>query len=188
MVGRAALRLGDLRHQRMEGRGDRRKVGEGRGTIEAGDIAERAAVAHTGQQQPVGSMFQRPRTLSRMRTRFGVSVSSPISAQVSCEFRSRSARPGWRQAAGVAQPAPQEAAAVAAAAVQRHHQRPGAVGRVIFRHVKREAAAAAGLVVIVDDAGVWRAGASSRASSSASSRNAGSVKKLLTGGNLTARG
>ena len=59
-------------------------------------------------------------------------------------------------AAGVAQPAPQEAAAVAAAAMQRHHQRPGAIGRVVFRHIEREAAAAAGLVVVVDDAGVFR--------------------------------
>ena len=58
-------------------------------------------------------------------------------------------------AAGVAQPAPEEAAAIAAAAVQRHHQRPCAVGRVIFRHVEREAAAAAGLVLIVEDAGVF---------------------------------
>ena len=58
-------------------------------------------------------------------------------------------------AARIAQPAPQKAAAVAAAAMQRHHQRPGAVGRVIFRHVEREAAAAAGLVVVVKDAGVF---------------------------------
>ena len=57
-------------------------------------------------------------------------------------------------AARIAQPAPQKAAAVAAAAMQRHHQRPGAVGRVIFRHVEREAAAAAGLVVVVMNAGV----------------------------------
>jgi hypothetical protein len=56
--------------------------------------------------------------------------------------------------AGVAQPAPQKTAAVAAAAMQRHHQRHGAIGRIIFGHVDRKAAAAAGLVVIVDDAGV----------------------------------
>ena len=35
--------------------------------------------------------------------------------------------------------------------MQRHHQRPGALGRVIFRHVQREAAAAAGFVVVVKD-------------------------------------
>ncbi len=43
---------------------------------------------------------------------------------------------------------------IAAAAMQRHHQRPGAVGRVIFRHIEREAAAAAGFVVVVNDTGV----------------------------------
>ena len=38
--------------------------------------------------------------------------------------------------------------------MQRDHERKRAVGRVIFRHVDREAAAAAGLVLLVKDAGV----------------------------------
>ena len=92
-----------------------------------------------------------------MRTRFGVSVSSPISAQVRA---GRGRRDQDRaKTAGVAQPAPQKVAAVAAAAMQRHHQRPRTIRRIIFRHIERKTAAAAGFVVVVDDAGVfggWR--------------------------------
>ena len=35
--------------------------------------------------------------------------------------------------------------------MQRHHQRPGSVGGVVFRHIERKAAAVAGLVVVMDD-------------------------------------
>src|SRR5690606_8414876 len=59
-------------------------------------------------------------------------------------------------AARVPQPAPQEGAAVAAAAVQGDHQRPGAVGVVVFGNVDREAAALFPLVVEVEDAGPGR--------------------------------
>ena len=38
--------------------------------------------------------------------------------------------------------------------MQCHHQRPLAVGRVIFRYVNREAAAAARFVMYVNDPGV----------------------------------
>ncbi len=38
--------------------------------------------------------------------------------------------------------------------MQRHHQRPGPVGCVIFGHVEREAASAARLVVVVENAAV----------------------------------
>ncbi len=141
-----AIGVGHLGHQRMEGGGDRREMGEGRAGLEPADVAEGAAVAHAGQQHPRRiDVPAAAHATCRMRSRFGVSVSSPISAQV---LAGRGRRDQDRAAAaGVAQPAPQEAAAIAAAAVQRHHQRPGAVGRVIFRHVEREAAAAAGLVV-----------------------------------------
>ena len=46
------LRVGHFRHQRMEGGRDRRQMGEGRSALKPGDVAERAAVAHAGQQQP----------------------------------------------------------------------------------------------------------------------------------------
>ena len=49
--GQAAqpVRIRHLRHQRMEGCRDRRKVCEGRGVVEPGDVAEGSAVAHAGQ-------------------------------------------------------------------------------------------------------------------------------------------
>ncbi len=137
----------------MEGRRHRREVGEGRGALETPDVAEGAAVAHSGQQHAPGidapaaaHGFQDAHQVRRIGV---VAHQRPgVAGRGRCD-QDRAA------AAGVAQPAPQEAAAVAAAAVQRHHQRHGAVGRVIFRHVEREAAAAAGLVVIVEDAGVF---------------------------------
>ena len=49
-----SFRVGHLRHQRMEGGGDRRQMGEGRSALQPGDVAERAAVAHPGQQQSCG--------------------------------------------------------------------------------------------------------------------------------------
>src|SRR5438477_144895 len=144
--------VGNFRHQRMKRRGDRGEVGNGRGARKSRDVAERAAVAHPAQQHTlridVPARSNRDENAGKVRRVGIVAHQRPGRAGRGRRDQDRA------MTAGVAQPAPQKAAAVAAAAMQRHHQRPGAVGGVVFRHIEREAAATAGLVVVVHDSGV----------------------------------
>src|SRR3982074_1540426 len=99
----------------MESCSDRRKMSKGRGALEPGDVAERAAVAHSGQQQFCGvdvpAASHPAENTAKIRSVGVVPHQGPGAA-------SRGGRDDdGTKAARLAQPAAQETAAIPAAAM-----------------------------------------------------------------------
>ena len=147
------LAVRELGQHRVEGRRDRRQVGERRTRLKPADVGERAAIAHPGQQDAFRvdrPAFANPLDDPRQVRRVGVlALDRPGAA----DGRGR----GQDRAGGsrVGQPAPQERPAVAAAPVQGDYQRAGDRVLVdILGYIERDRAARARRTAQVQHAAV----------------------------------